>query len=41
MWPIGALELRVEGGLVSHSWGMCVVSCGCGGLGGGRDGGGI
>ena len=31
------LELRVEGGQVSHSWCMCVVSHGYGGLGGGRD----
>ena len=30
-----ALELRVEGVIVSHSWCMCVVSHGCGG---GRDG---
>ena len=29
-----ALLLRVEGGRVSHSWGMCVVSHGYGGLGG-------
>ena len=35
-----ALELRVEGGLISHSWCMCVVGHGCGGLGGGREVGG-
>ena len=35
-----ALELRVEGGRVSHSWCMCVVSDSYGRLGGGRDGGG-
>ena len=35
-----ALELHVEGGRVSHSWCMCVVRHGCGGLGGGRDVGG-
>ena len=35
-----ALELPVEGGRVSHSWCMVVVSHGYGGLGGGRDGGG-
>ena len=34
-----ALELRVEGRRVSHSWCMCVVSHGNGGMGGGRDGG--
>ena len=34
------LELRVEGGRVSHSWCMCVVSHGNGGLGGSMDGGG-
>ena len=28
----------MEGGLVSYSWCMCVVSYGYGGLGGGRDG---
>ena len=33
-------ELCVEGGRVSHSWCMCVVSHGYGGFGGGRDGGG-
>ena len=32
------LQLRVEGGRVSHSWCMCVVSNGYGVLGGGRDG---
>ena len=36
-----ALELRFEGGGVSHSWCMSVVSHGYGGLGGGRDGGGL
>ena len=35
-----ALELCVEGGRVSHSWCMCVVSPGYGELGGGRNGGG-
>ena len=30
-----ALEIRVEGGRVSHSWCMCVVGHGYGGLGGG------
>ena len=35
-----ALELHVEGEQASHSWCMCVVSHGFGGLGGGRDGGG-
>ena len=35
-----SLELRVEGGTVGHSWCMCVVSHGYGGLGGGMDGGG-
>ena len=35
-----ALELCVEGGQVSHSWWMRVVSHGYGGLGGDRDGGG-
>ena len=34
------LELHVEGGRVSHSWCMCVVGHGCGGLGVGRGGGG-
>ena len=34
-----ALELRIEGGQLIHSWCMCVVSHGYGGLGGGRDGG--
>ena len=34
------LEVYVEGGRVSHSLCMCVVSRGYGGLGGGRDGGG-
>ena len=33
-----ALELHVEGGRVSHSWCICAVSHGYGGLGGGRDG---
>ena len=33
-----SLELRVEGGRVSHSWCMCVVSHGDGWLGGGRYG---
>ena len=33
-----ALELRVEGGRVSNRWGMCVVSHGYGGFGGGMDG---
>ena len=32
-----ALQLYVEGGRVSHSGCMCVVSNGYGGLGGGRD----
>ena len=35
-----ALKLPLEGGRVSHSWCMGVVSDGCGGLGGGMDGGG-
>ena len=35
-----ALELRVEGGRVNHSWCMCVVSHGYGGLSGDKDGGG-
>ena len=35
-----ALELRVEGGRVSHCWCMCIVSHGYGGLGGGKDEGG-
>ena len=35
-----ALELRVEDRRASHSWCMCVVSDGYGGLGGSRDGGG-
>ena len=35
-----ALELPVEGGQVSHSWCVCVVGHGYGGLGGGWDGGG-
>ena len=35
-----ALELHVEGGRVSHSWCMSVVSHGYGVLGGVRDGGG-
>ena len=35
-----ALNLCVEGGRVSHSWCMCVVNHGYGGLGGGWDGGG-
>ena len=35
-----ALELCVEGGQVRHSWCVCVAGRGCGGLGGGRDGGG-
>ena len=30
----------MEDGQVSHSWCMCVVSHGCDGLDGGRDGGG-
>ena len=30
----------MEGGRVSHSWCMCVVGHGYGGLGGGMDGGG-
>ena len=34
------LELNAEGGRVSHSLCLCVVSHGYGGLGGGRDGGG-
>ena len=33
-----APELRVEGGRVSHSWCLCIVNHGYGGLGGGRDG---
>ena len=33
-----ALELRVEGGRVSHSLCMCAVGYGYCGLGGGRDG---
>ena len=33
-----ALVLRVEGGRVTHSWCMCVVSHCYGGLGIGRDG---
>ena len=33
-----ALELYVEGGLVSHSWCVSVVGHGYGGLGAGRDG---
>ena len=32
------LELRMKRGRVSHSWCMCVVGHGYGGLGGGRDG---
>ena len=36
-----ALELRVEGGRVSDSWCVCVVSHGYVGLGGRRDGGGV
>ena len=35
-----ALELLVESGRVCHSWCMCVVGHGYGGLGGGRDKGG-
>ena len=35
-----ALEVYVEGGRVSHSWCMGVVSHGYGRLGGGSDGGG-
>ena len=35
-----AHDLCVEGRRVSHSWCMCVVSHGYGGLGGGRDEGG-
>ena len=35
-----ALEQRVEGGRVSHSWCMCVVSHGYDGVGGSTDGGG-
>ena len=35
-----ALELRVEGRRVSHSWFKCVVSHGYGRFGGSRDGGG-
>ena len=35
-----ALELLAEGGRVSHSWCMCVVDHGYGGLGWGKDGGG-
>ena len=35
-----ALEVHVEGGRVSHSWCLCVISYGYGGFGGGRDGGG-
>ena len=35
-----ALELRVEGGGVSHTWCMGVVSHEYGGMGVGRDGGG-
>ena len=35
-----ALKLRMEGGRVSHTWCVCVVSHGYVGLGGGRDGGG-
>ena len=35
-----ALELYVEGGLVSHSWCMCVVCHSYSGLDGGRNGGG-
>ena len=31
-----ALELRLEGGRVSHSWCMCVVTHGYSGLGVGR-----
>ena len=34
-----ALELRVEGGQVSHSRCMCIVSHGYGGLSGGGGGG--
>ena len=34
-----ALELYAEGGLVNHSWCICVVSHGYDGLGGGIDGG--
>ena len=34
------LELYVDGVRVSHSWCMCVVSHGYGGLGGDMDGGG-
>ena len=33
-----ALELRLEGGLISHSWCMCVVSHGYGVLDGVEDG---
>ena len=36
-----ALEMCVEDGRASHSWCMCVVCHCCGGLGGGRDGGGM
>ena len=35
-----ALELRMEGGQLSHSWCMCAVSYGYGGFGGDMDGGG-
>ena len=34
-----SLELCVEGRQVSHSWCMCVISHGYGGLGGGWNGG--
>ena len=35
-----ALELRVVGGRVDHSWYMCVVGHGFGGIGVGNDKGG-
>ena len=35
-----ALELYVEGGRLSHSWCVCVVGHGYGGLVAGREGGG-
>ena len=35
-----ALRLYTKSGQVSHSWCMCVVNHGFGGLDGGRDGGG-
>ena len=38
--PHTALKLCVGGGRVSDSWCMCVVNHDCGGLDGGRDGGG-